>query len=161
MAGDTTRLVRFANFARMAGSLRSHRGGWVASFLTPHFSQGTARRATTTDPLIPHPSLLIMGNHKGCPLRPPSSLLPPPSSLLPPPSSLLIPHSSFLTPHSSFLTPHSSLLPPPTSPLSPGNTAVADRAVFGGLPVLRFAGGCRLPSRSTAGRMRGCWLLAG
>ena len=74
MAGDTSRLVRFANFARMAGSLRSPRGGWVASFLTPHFAEcwgclishaslrgvlglphfshltsrkGTARRATT------------------------------------------------------------------------------------------------------------------
>ena len=168
MAGDTTRLVRFADLARGACSLRSPRGGWVASFLTPHFSQGTARRATTTDPLIPHPSLLIMGNHKGCPLRPhsydlppPTSLLPPPSSHLPPHSSLLIPHSSLLRPHSSLLTPTTSLLIPPTSPLSAGNTAVADRAVFGGLPVLRFAGGCRLPSRSTAGRMRGCWLLAG
>ena len=82
-----------------------------------HFStltsrKGTARRATTTDPLIPHPSLLIMGNHKGCPytLPPHSSLLRPHSSLLTPPSSLLTPHSSLLTPHSSLLTPHSSLL---------------------------------------------------
>ena len=53
----------------------------------PHFSRltshkGTARRATTPDPLIPHPSLLIMGNHKGCPYG-------------------LTPHSSLLTPHPS------------------------------------------------------------
>ena len=130
--------------------------GWVASFLYPHFSQGTARRATTTNPLIPHPSLLIMGNHKGCPYA-----LTPHSSLLRPHSSLLIPHSYDLTPHSSLLPPHSYDLTPHSLLLSAGNTAIADRAVFGGLPVLRFAGGCRLPSRSTAGRMRGCWLLAG
>ena len=57
----------------------------------PHSStltslQGTARRATTTDPLIPHASLLITGNHKGCPYD-------------------LTPHSYDLTPHSSLLTP--------------------------------------------------------
>ena len=58
---NTSRLVRFANLAPVARSLRSHRGGWVASFLTPHSSL-----------LTPHPSLLT----------PHSSLLTPHSSLL-------------------------------------------------------------------------------
>ena len=123
MAGDTSRLVRFANFAPVARSLRSPRGllGCLishASRLTSH--KGTARRATTPDTLIPHPSPLPQGNHKGCPydLTPPSSpspspsLLTPHSSLLPPHSSPLTPHPSPLTPHSSLLTPHSYDLPP-------------------------------------------------
>ena len=88
-------LARFAHFAGVGAS----------SFLTPHFSQGTARRATTPDTLIPHASLLIMGNHKGCPYT------------LPPPSSLLPPHPSLLTPTTSLLTPHPSFLTPPSSPL--------------------------------------------
>ena len=54
--GDTTRLVRFANFARMACSLRSPRGGWVASFLYPHFSQGHGTPCHYNRP--PHSSLL-------------------------------------------------------------------------------------------------------
>ena len=121
---NTSRLVRFANFARMACSLRSLRG--VLGL--PHFSRltsrkGTARRATTPDPLIPHASLLIMGNHKVAPtpplLIPHSSFLIPHSSLLTPHSSLLTPHSSFLTPHSSLLIPHSSLLTPHSSLLTP------------------------------------------
>ena len=87
------RLVRCAHLA----------GVGVSSFLTPHFSQGTARRATTTDPLIPHASLLIMGNHKGCPYD------------LTPHSSPLTPHPSLLTPHPSPLTPHPALSPPPTA----------------------------------------------
>ena len=80
-------LVRFAHFA----------GVWVASFVCPHFSQGTARRATTPDPLIPPTA--------SCPsfLRPHSSLLRPHPSLL----RLLTPHSSLLP---SLLRPHSSLL---------------------------------------------------
>ena len=109
----------------------------------PHFSRltslkGTARRATTPDPLIPHASLLIMGNHKGCPytlppptgqpqglplrpsfLTPTTSLLTPTTSLLTPHSYDLTPHSYDLTPHSSLLRPHSSLLTPTTSPLTP------------------------------------------
>ena len=110
MAGDTSRLVRFANFARMACSLRSLRGVGL-----PHFSRltalkGTARRATTTDPLIPHPSLLIMGNHKGCPYKGTARRAPTPSFLTPTPS-LLRPHSYALTPHSSLLTPLASLHP--------------------------------------------------
>ena len=104
-------LVRFANFAQVARSLRELRpNGWarfahlagvgVSSFLCPHSSQGTARRATTPNPLIPHTSLLIMGNHKSCPYD-------------------LIPHSYDLTPHSYDLTPHSSLLTPHSSLLTP------------------------------------------
>ena len=74
----------------------------------PHSSRltslkGTARRATTPSPLIPHPSLLVMGNHKGCPYD-----LTPHSYDLIPTTSLLRPHSYDLTPHSSLLTPHSS-----------------------------------------------------
>ena len=72
----------------------------------PHFSRltshkGTARRATT-----PHASLLIMGNHKGCPygLTPTASLLRPHSYGLTPTASLLQPHSYSLTPHPSPLT---------------------------------------------------------
>ena len=44
---NTARLVRFANFAPVARSLRSPRGGWVTSFLFPHSSL-----------LTPHSSLL-------------------------------------------------------------------------------------------------------
>ena len=105
--------------------------GWFAALTSrglglPHFStltahMGTARRALTPNPLIPHASLLIMGNHKGCPYTPHShsSLLTPHSSFLIPHSSLLIPHSSFLIPHSSLLAPHSSLLTPTPSLLTP------------------------------------------
>ena len=99
-------LARFAHLA----------GVGVASFLYPHSSQGTARRATTPSPLIPHPYDLTP--HSSL-LRPHSSLLRPPSSLLIPHSSLLTPHSSLLTPHSSLLTPHSSLLRPHSSLLTP------------------------------------------
>ena len=113
-------LVRFAHLA----------GVVVASLLI----MGTARRAPTPSPLIPHSSPLIMGNHKGCPyalsphkgtarrapttspLTPHSSLLQPHSSLLTPHSSSLTPHPSLLTPHPSLLTPHSSLLTPHSSP---------------------------------------------
>ena len=94
----------------------------------PHSSRltslkGTARRATTPSPLIPHPSPLIphpspLTPHPS-PLRPHPSPLTPTTSLLPPPSSLLTPHSSLLTPHSSLLTPHSSLLTPHSSLLTP------------------------------------------
>ena len=82
-----------------ARPLRGPRPGCLFAALTsrglglPHSSRltshkGTARRATTPSPLIPH-----------------SSLLTPHSSLLTPPSSLLRPHSSLLTPHSYALTP--------------------------------------------------------
>ena len=100
-------------------------GVGVASFLYPHSSQGTARRATTPNPLIPHASLLARARH-AVPLHPTPSFLTPTTSFLPPhPSfltpttSLLTPHSSFLTPHSYDLTPHSSLLTPHSSPLTP------------------------------------------
>ena len=92
----------------------------------PHFSRltshkGTARRATTTSLLIPTPSLLAQGNHKGCPyaLTPTPSLLTPHPSLLTPHPSLLTPTPSLLTPHPSLLTPHSSPLTPHSSPLTP------------------------------------------
>ena len=103
-------LARFAHLA----------GVGVASFLIPHSSlltshKGTARRATTPRPLIPHASLLIMGNHKGCPYTPHPSLLTPHPSPLTPSSSLLTPHSYDLTPHSYDLTPTTSLLTPPSS----------------------------------------------
>ena len=61
-------------------------GVGVASFLTPHFSQGHGTPCHYTRP--PHSS----------------------PSLLRPHSSPLTPHSSPLTPHSSLLTPHSSPL---------------------------------------------------
>ena len=126
--------------------------GWFAALTSrglglPHFStltahMGTARRAPTPAPLIPHASLLIMGNHKGCtygltphssPLTPHPSLLIPHSSFLTPHSSPLtshhgqpqglpydlIPHSYALTPHSYALIPHSSLLRPHSSLLTP------------------------------------------
>ena len=87
-----------------ARPLRGPRPGCSFAALTsrglgfPHFStltslKGTARRATTPSPLIPHSSLLT----------------PHPSPLTPHPSPLT-PHPSLLTPHSSPLTPHSSLL---------------------------------------------------
>ena len=68
----------FACLARRACSLRSPRGGWVASFLYPHSSQGHGTPCPYTSPHIPHVSLLFMGNHKGCPyaLTPHSSLHP-------------------------------------------------------------------------------------
>ena len=112
-------LVRCAHLAGVG----LHHSSTLTSFM------GTARRATTPSPLIPHASLLITGNHKGCPyaLTPHSSLLTPhPSPLTPTPSPLtphsygLTPHSSLLTPHSSLLTPHSSLLRPHSSPLTVG-----------------------------------------
>ena len=86
-------LVRFANLA----------GVGVASFLTPHFSQGHGTPCHYA--------------------RPPSFLTPRFSSWattrVAPTTSLLTPHSSLLTPHSSLLTPHSSLLTPHPSPLRP------------------------------------------
>ena len=147
-------LVRFANFARMARPLRELRpngssasrtspewlvrfahiaGGGVASFLTPHFSQGHGTPCHYASP--PHSSPLTshQGQPQGLPLRP-SRLTPhtgtarraptahpltPTTSLLTPHSSLLTPPSSLLTPHSSLLRPHSSLLTPTTSLLTP------------------------------------------
>ena len=143
MAGDTSRLVRFANFARMACSLRSLRGVGL-----PHFSRltsrkGTARRATTPfkdsgrtqtssfraqsrNPCFPalQHRCCDYAQHDGmcrAPLPPSPTPFPvfPPSSPLPPHSSPLTPPSSLLTPHSSLLTPHSSLLTPTTSLLTP------------------------------------------
>ena len=89
-------LVRFANFARMARPLRelrpngllaslTSRSAGVASFLTPHCSQG---------------------HGTPCPYD-----LTPTTSLLTPHSYDLTPHSSLLTPHSSLLTPLASLHP--------------------------------------------------
>ena len=99
------------------------RGLGVSSFLYPHSSQGTARRATTPSPLTPHSSRLtphssLLTPHPS-PLTPHPSLLTPHSSLLTPHPSLLTPLTSPLTPHSSPLTPHSSPLTPHSSPLTP------------------------------------------
>ena len=119
MAGDTSRLVRFANLARMACSLRSPRGVLGlphSSTLTSHHGHGTPchyARLPHSSFLTPHSSLLIP--HPSL-LTPHSSLLIPHSSFLTPPSSLLTPPSSFLIPHSSPLTPHPSLLPPHSTP---------------------------------------------
>ena len=79
---NTPRLVRFANLAPVARSLRSPRGGWVASFLTPHCSQGHGTPCHYARP--PHSSRLTShhGQPQGLPLRPHSSLLRPHSSLL-------------------------------------------------------------------------------
>ena len=152
MAGDTSRLVRFANLARMAGSLRSPRGGWVASFLCPHCSQG---HGTPCHYGPPPPSSLLTSHHgqpQGLPLHPHSSplLLRPHSSLLThaltpptpsphpspltPHSSPLTPHPSPLTPHSSLLTPHSSLLTPHSSPLTPHSSPLKPRSSWLGAP---------------------------
>ena len=48
---NTPRLVRFANFAPVARSLRSPRGGWVTSFLFPHSS--LLRPHSSLHPVIP------------------------------------------------------------------------------------------------------------
>ena len=125
-------LVRFANFARMACSLRSPRGGWDC--LISHASLLTrARHAVPLrpHPLIPYPSPLIMGNHKGCPYAPHSYGLTPHSSLLRPHSYGLTPHSSLLTPHSYDLTPTTSLLRPHPSPLTPHPRLPHQRARIG------------------------------
>ena len=80
----------------------------------PHFSRltslkGTARRAPTCHPLTPHSSLLVMGNHKGCPYA-----LSPHKG-----TARRAPTTSPLTPTTSLLTPHSSLLRPPQSARKP------------------------------------------
>ena len=114
--------VRFAHLARMACSLRSPRGSWVASFLTPHFSQGHGTPCHYASPL-PHSSPLTshQGQPQGLPLRPSRLTRARHAVPLRPTPSLLTPHSYDLTPHSSTppsspiildLTPHSSLLPP-------------------------------------------------
>ena len=107
-----------------ARPLRGPRPGCSFAALTsrglglPHFSTLTSLKARHAVPLQLTPSLLIMGNHKGCPytLTPHPSLLTPHSSPLTPHSSLLTPTTSLLRPHSYDLTPHSSLLRPPSPP---------------------------------------------
>ena len=89
-SASRTSPVGLVRFAHLAGCGLPH-----FSTLTSH--KGTARRATTPNPLIPHASLLITGNHKGCPYD-------------------LTPHSYGLTPHSSLLTPHSYDLTPTAPP---------------------------------------------
>ena len=139
-------LVRFANLAPVARSLRSPRGGWVASFLTPHFSQGhgtpcryslqrqrqnpklrhSARSRGIHVPLHSNLDAATTRSMTACsghryPHHPhhSPSFPTPHSSLLTPHSSPLTPHSSLLTPHPSLLPPHPSLLPPHPSPLTP------------------------------------------
>ena len=86
----TTPAARQSRFRGVPGRGCASLAGEGISLLNPH--KGTARRATTPSPLIPHTSLLIMGNHKACPYT------------LPPHSSPLIPHSSLLIPHPSLHT---------------------------------------------------------
>ena len=102
-------------------------GVGVASFLTPHFSQGTARRATTPfkdsgsiqtssfraqsrNPCFPalQHRCCDYAQHDGVCRAP----LPPSPTPFP-----VFPHSYDLTPHSSPLIPHSYDLTPTTSPL--------------------------------------------
>ena len=96
-------LVRCAHIARVG----------VASFLTPHFSQGHGTPCHYAKP--PHSSHLTShhGQPQGLPLHPHSSLLTPTTtSLLTPTTSLLTPTTSLLTPTTSLLTPTTSLLTP-------------------------------------------------
>ena len=115
-------------------------GGWVASFLTPHFSQGHGTPCPYMPP--PHSSLFTSrhGQPQGLPLRPlpltkarhavPLRPLPLAKArhavpLRPLPLAKarhavpLRPHPSLLTPHSYDLTPTPSPLTPTTSPLTP------------------------------------------
>ena len=84
------------------------RGLGVASFLTPHFSQGHGTPCHYGPPFL---SLTPLPSRATTRVAPPSSLLPPHpltptphSSLLTPTTSLLPPHSYDLPPHPSFLT---------------------------------------------------------
>ena len=136
MAGDTSRLVRFANFAPVARSLRSPRGGW--GFLISHAS--LLSRARHAVPLQLIPSFLIPPRHSGSKRRTQTSSfraqsrnpcfpalqlgccdyaqhdgmcrapLPPSPTPFP-----VFPHSSLLTPHSYDLTPHDLTPQPPTA----------------------------------------------
>ena len=122
------RLVRFAHLA----------GVGVASFLTPHFSQGHGTPCHyTSTPSFLTPHFSSRATTRVAPttslLRPHSSLLTPHSSLLTPHSSPLTPHSSLLTPHSSLLTPHPSLLTPHSSPLRSGRSKRERLAEYGNL----------------------------
>ena len=118
--------------------------GWVASFLTPHFSswattrvaptplkdsgsiQTSSFRAQSRNPCSPALQLgcCDYAQHDGMcratlpPSPTPFPVFPHPSFLTPPPS-LLTPHPSPLTPHPSLLPPHSSPLTPHSSPLTP------------------------------------------
>ena len=156
MAGDTSRLVRFANFARMACSLRSPRG--VLGYLISHASLLSRHGTPCHYARPPHSSRLTSrhGQPQGLPLRPhPYDLIPhsspltPHPSLLTPTTSLLIPHSSLLTPHSYDLTPHSSPLTPHSYDLTPrspevlaaqaaGLAVIADRALAQGVQYGAF-----------------------
>ena len=137
-------LVRFADLAPVARSLRSHRGDWGclishASLLTrarhavPLQPSKTAAepqtssfRAQSRNPCTPALQLgcCDYAQHDGvfrAPLPPsptPFTVFPHPSLLTPHPSPLT-PHPSPLPPHPSPLTPHSSPLTPHPSPLPP------------------------------------------
>ena len=139
MAGDTSRLVRFANFARGACSLRSHRG--VPGCLIPHASLlARARHAVplhlaplipTTSLLIPHPSktaavpqLRHSARSRGIHVPLHSNLDAATTRSMTACAGHRCPHHphhspSFLTPPSSLLPPPSSLLPPQPSLLTP------------------------------------------
>ena len=127
---NTSRLVRFANFAPVARSLRSPRGVGL-----PHFSRLTSHRGQPQGlPLHPsktaaEPQTSSFRAQSRNPCSPALQLgccdyaqhdgmcratLPPSPTPFP-----VFPHPSFLTPHSSPLTPHPSLLTPHPSPLTP------------------------------------------
>ena len=122
---NTPRLVRFANFARMACSLRSHRGVGVSSLHTPHSTlhtphstrhSGSKRRTQTSsfraqsrNPCLPSRT------HRCCDYAQHDGVC---RATLPPHH----PHHSPVIPrHPSFRTPprHSAPLPPRHSGLDP------------------------------------------
>ena len=151
MAGDTSRLVRFANFAPVARSLRSpSRGAGLPHSSTLTSLKGTARRATTAfkdsgrtptssfraqsrNPCSPAIQLgcCDYAQHDGVCRAP----LPPSPTPFP-----VFPHPSLLPPHSSLLTPHSSLL-----------------TLFRATGVARWKGGDRLHAVSLGGGGHVLW----
>ena len=136
----------------LLASLTSRSAG-VASFLTPHCSQGhgtpcpygLTHRATTR--VAPTTSLLTKARH-AVPLRPHSYDLTPHSSLLTPTTSLLTPHSSLLTPHSSRLT-------PPVIPGLPRNLPSSCCLYFAPCTSWRTGTARRAPTTSPTGQPQG------
>ena len=126
------------------------RSAGVASFLTPHCSQGhgtpcpygLTHRATTR--VAPTPSLLTKARH-AVPLR-----LTPQCNHK---GSLLSPHSSLLTPHSSLLTPLASLHP--VIPGLPRNLPSSCCLYFAPCTSWRTGTARRAPTASPTGQPQG------